>query len=192
MLARLDPTSEELSLCFDPDSDLVGEIERGRAAVRRRQAERDADRRSSNSARSSRSPAQRTNAFVKELEALDLLIDGEVSIQPEGAAQPFIYRGFQMVDEQKLRDMNGDQLRKINQNGILPLIMAHLFSLSHDPRDFRPPDAAGQGPRGGARRWRPPRATPDPETTRAADRARPELLGRASPPQIVEKIRGQS
>ena len=35
-----------------------------------------------------------------------------------------------MVDEEKLRDMNGDQLRKINQNGILPLIMAHLFSLS--------------------------------------------------------------
>ena len=36
---------------------------------------------------------------------MDLLIDGEVSIQPEGAAQPFIYRGFRMVDEQKFRDM---------------------------------------------------------------------------------------
>ena len=35
-----------------------------------------------------------------------------------------------MVDEQKLRDLDGDQLRKINQNGILPLIIAHLFSLS--------------------------------------------------------------
>ncbi len=34
-----------------------------------------------------------------------------------------------MVDEEKLREMNGDQLRKINQNGILPLIIAHLFSL---------------------------------------------------------------
>ena len=61
---------------------------------------------------------------------MDLLIDGEVSIQPEGAAQPFMYRGFRMVDEQKLRDMPADQLAKINQNGILPLIMAHLFSLS--------------------------------------------------------------
>jgi len=28
-----------------------------------------------------------------------------------------------------MREMNGDQLRKINQNGILPLIYAHLFSL---------------------------------------------------------------
>ena len=35
-----------------------------------------------------------------------------------------------MVDEQKFRDLDGDQLHKINQNGILPLIMAHLFSLS--------------------------------------------------------------
>ena len=60
---------------------------------------------------------------------MDLLIDGEVTIQPEGAAQPFIYRGFRMVDEEKVRDMDGDELRKINQNGILPLIMAHLFSL---------------------------------------------------------------
>jgi len=34
-----------------------------------------------------------------------------------------------MVAEEKLRDMRGDELRKINQNGILPLIFAHLFSL---------------------------------------------------------------
>jgi len=34
-----------------------------------------------------------------------------------------------MVNEEKLRDMRGDQLRKINQSGMLPLIHAHLFSL---------------------------------------------------------------
>ncbi len=73
--------------------------------------------------------AQRTSAFVKELQEMDLLIDGEVSIQPGEAAQPFLYRGFRMVDEEKMREMNGDTLRKINQNGILPLIYAHLFSL---------------------------------------------------------------
>src|SRR6185436_6122641 len=74
--------------------------------------------------------AQRTSAFVKELVDMDLLIDGEVTIQPDGAEQPFVYRGFRMIDEAKMRDMNGDQLRKINQNGILALIMAHMFSLS--------------------------------------------------------------
>ena len=73
---------------------------------------------------------QRTSAFVQELQALDLLIDGEVSIQPDGSEQPFLYRGFKMVSEEKLREMRGDELRKINQNGILALITAHLFSLS--------------------------------------------------------------
>jgi hypothetical protein len=57
-------------------------------------------------------------------------MDGEVAIQPEGFQQPFIYRGFRMVDEEKIRNLRGDELRKLNQNGILPLIYAHLFSLS--------------------------------------------------------------
>ena len=34
-----------------------------------------------------------------------------------------------MVDEEKFRDLNGDCCARINQNGILPLIIAHLFSL---------------------------------------------------------------
>ena len=127
MLARIDPSKEELTLCYDPESDLVNE-KQGAALF-------DGDK---------PSPAleavlkfceefeiagQRTQAFCKELEEMDLLIDGEVSIQPEGAGQPFLYRGFKMVDEQKLRDMDGATLEKINKNGILPLIIAHLFSL---------------------------------------------------------------
>ena len=35
-----------------------------------------------------------------------------------------------MVNEEKLRDMRGDELRKMNQSGMLPLIYAHLFSLN--------------------------------------------------------------
>src|SRR3546814_8480899 len=66
---------------------------------------------------------------MEELKSYDLLMDGEVSIQAPGHENPFIYRGFQMVNEEKLRDMRGDQLRKINQSGMLPLIHAHLFSL---------------------------------------------------------------
>lgn len=56
-------------------------------------------------------------------------MDGEVAIQQEGVEQPFVYRGFQMVDENKLRELRGDQLRKLTQNGMLALIYAHLFSL---------------------------------------------------------------
>jgi hypothetical protein len=35
-----------------------------------------------------------------------------------------------MVNEEKLNQLRGDQLRKIVQSGMLPLIYAHLFSLS--------------------------------------------------------------
>jgi hypothetical protein len=67
---------------------------------------------------------------MNELQQSNLLMEGEVAIQPEGSEQPFVYRGFQMVDEEKFRNLRGDELRKLNQNGALPLIMAHMFSLS--------------------------------------------------------------
>jgi hypothetical protein len=129
LLARLDPKADELSLCFDPDSGLIGEEGDGPALF-----EDDKPSETLNQilkfCEDFEIAAQRTQAFVKELQEMDLLIDGEVQIQPDNAPQPFMYRGFRMVDEQKLRDMPAEQLHKIHQNGILPLIMAHLFSLS--------------------------------------------------------------
>ena len=128
LLARLDQNADELSLCYDPSSDLIGENVEGEALF-------DGDKPSETLngilkfCEDFEIAAQRTSAFVKELQELDLLIDGEVTIQPSDAPQPFLYRGFRMVDEEKFRDLNGDVLRKINQNGILPLVTAHLFSL---------------------------------------------------------------
>jgi hypothetical protein len=74
--------------------------------------------------------AQRTSAFMKDLAETGLLEDGELSIQHAENPNPFVYRGFGMVNEQKLRELRGDQLRKMNQNGMLTLLHAHLFSLS--------------------------------------------------------------
>ena len=129
LLARLDQNAEELSLCFDPTSDLIGEGGEGNPLF-----EDEKPTEGLNTilkfCEDFEIAAQRTTAFVKELQEMDLLIDGEVTIQLGDAGQPpFLYRGFRMVDEEKMRDMNGDLLRKINQNGILPLIYAHLFSL---------------------------------------------------------------
>ena len=45
---------------------------------------------------------------MNELKQADLLMDGEVSIQQQGNDQPFVYRGFKMVDQEKLRDLRGD------------------------------------------------------------------------------------
>jgi SapC protein len=128
LLAKLDQQANELSLCFDPTSDLVGPEGEGNPLF-----EDEKPTEGLNAilkfCEDFEIAAQRTNAFVKELQELDLLIDGEVTIQPGDAAQPFLYRGFRMIDEEKVRNLTGEQLRKVNQNGILPLIFAHLFSL---------------------------------------------------------------
>jgi hypothetical protein len=129
LLARLRDDSDELSLCFDPSADAIGEFEEGDALFADGQPT-DATKGILSFCEQFEQAGQRTTAFMKELTDSGLLMDGEVSIQTGEDTAPYIYRGFQMVDEAKLRDLRGDQLRKMNQSGFLPLVYAHLFSLS--------------------------------------------------------------
>ena len=129
MLAKLRPDADELSLCFDPTADALGKFEDGDALFTDGQPSQ-LTQNILEFNKSFEEAGQRTHNFMNELRELELLMDGEVSIQPEGAGQPFIYRGFQMVNEEKLTAMRGDQLRKLTQSGMLPLLYAHLFSLS--------------------------------------------------------------
>ena len=129
LLAKLRDDAEELSLCFDPSADAIGPFEEGDALF--------ADGKPTEATQAIlgfceqfEQAGQRTTQFMKELTDAKLLMDGEVSIQPEGVDTPFIYRGFQMVDETKLRDLRGDVLRKMMKSGLLPLVHAHLFSLA--------------------------------------------------------------
>jgi hypothetical protein len=129
MLAKLRPDTEDLSLCFDPTADAIGAFEDGDPLFADNQPS-DTTKAILGFCEQFETAGQRTAAFMKELTDLKLLIDGEVAIQPEGAEQPFIYRGFQMVSEDALRDLRGDVARKLMQSGLLPLVYAHLFSLS--------------------------------------------------------------
>jgi hypothetical protein len=128
MLARLAPDAQELSLCFDPTSGLVGDFSDGDPLF-------DGDKPSEATNNILRFceefelSAQRTMNFMTDLQATGLLMEGEVSIQPADSEQPFIYRGFQMVDEEKLRNLSAEDTHKLNQNGMLALIHAHLFSV---------------------------------------------------------------
>lgn len=128
MLAKLQPESEELSLCFDPHSGLIGEFEDGEALFDNGEP--------SNTTKNAlqfceqfEQAGQRTQAFIDELKKHNLLMEGEVSIQRQEGGQPFVYRGFQMVDQEKLRNVRGDVLRGWAQSGLLPLVYAHIFSL---------------------------------------------------------------
>ena len=145
MLAKLHPEAQELSLCFDPTADALGKFDEGEALFGHGQPT-DVTKNILAFNEQFEQAGQRTQQFMNELREMDLLMDGEVSIQPEGAAQPFIYRGFQMVNEEKLRDLRGDQLRKINQSGLLPLLFAHLFSLSLMRDVFARQVQAGKAP----------------------------------------------
>lgn len=129
MLARLSPQSEDLSLCFDPTADAVGRDGEGQPLFEDGKPS-EVTQGILDFTRQFEEAGARTAQFMRDLKELDLLMEGEVSIQQEGVDQPFVYRGFQMVNEEKLRELRGDQLRKINQNGLLPLVYAHLFSLS--------------------------------------------------------------
>jgi hypothetical protein len=130
LLARLNPDSDELTLCFDPQSGAVGEFEEGEALFDAEQQPADSTKAILEFCEQFETAGQRTGAFMDAIRSAGLLMDGEVAIQPEGYEQPFIYRGFQMIDEEKVKELRGDELRKMNQNGLLPLIYAHLFSLS--------------------------------------------------------------
>ena len=147
LLARLRADADELSLCFDPTSDIVGEIKDARPLF-------DGEKPSESTngilkfCEDFELAAQRTNAFMKELKDADLLIDGEVTIQPGGDSTPFVYRGFRMVSEEKVRELKGDELRRMNQNGMLALIMAHLFSLPLIREVFARQVAQGKMPEG--------------------------------------------
>jgi hypothetical protein len=129
LLARLRPDTDELSLCFDPTAEAVGDYKEGEPLFDG-ESPSEATKAILQFCEQFEAAGQRTAAFVDELTKAELLMDGEVAIQPEGYQQPFIYRGFRMVDEEKLRNLRGDELRKMNQSGILALVYAHLFSLT--------------------------------------------------------------
>jgi hypothetical protein len=145
LLARLSAETDELSLCFDPSSEAVGEFDEGEPLF-------DGDQPSSATkavlqfCEQFETAGLRTGAFVEELKKMGLLMDGEVAIQPEGVDQPFVYRGFQMVDEEKVRELRGDELRRMNQNGMLPLIYAHLMSMPQIREVFSRQVTQGKGP----------------------------------------------
>src|SRR6476469_11220966 len=145
ILAKLRPDSDELSLCYDPTSGAVGDFPDGEPLFEGDQPSA-ATKAILEFCEQFEAAGLRTNAFIEDLTKSDLLMDGEVAIQPEGFEQPFVYRGFRMVDEEKLRDLRGDELRKLSQNGILPLLYAHLFSLSETRSVFGRQMQQGKAP----------------------------------------------
>ena len=146
MLAKLREDTDELSLCFDPSAGVVGEFDEGNQLF-------DGDQPSEftkgvlDFCQKFEESGHRTKAFVDELSQLDIMMDGEIAITTqENPDKPFNYRGFRMVDENKLRELPTEKLEELNKNGMLMLIHAHLFSLNLMRVIFARQVRQGKGP----------------------------------------------
>lgn len=131
ILAKLQPGSEEMSLCFDPASGLLGKTETGSALFDGQGQPTEYTQSVLDFCRRFEEAGQRTKQFMEELAKLDILMEGEIAITRNDMPEtPFIYRGFRMVDEAKLRELPAATLETLSKNGMLALIYAHLFSLN--------------------------------------------------------------
>jgi hypothetical protein len=147
LLVKMRQDDENLSLCFDPTAGLLGDFEDGSALFNEDNTPTPHTQELLNFCQKFEEAGMRTKAFVDELQTIGLLMEGEVAInRMDGTGQPFIYRGFKMVDENKLRELRGDQLRKMNENGMLGLIYAHLMSLDLLRVVFARASEQGSGP----------------------------------------------
>jgi len=128
MLAKIAPEASDLSLCFDPSTDLVGDFAEGDALFDGADPS-DACKATLSFCEQFEVAGQKTTGFMAELAKHDLLMEGEVTIQQDGGERPFVYRGFQMINESKLRELSGEIMRDWNQNSMLSPVFAHLHSL---------------------------------------------------------------
>ena len=146
LLAKLRPDADEMSLCFDPSSDILGEFKDGEELF--------ADGQPSEHTKGVldfcekfEEAGARTQAFMNELSASGLLMDGEVAIQQaDKPDQPYVYRGFGMVNQDKLKELDDEKLKAWHANGMLPLIYAHLMSLDLMRFVFAKQTEQGKGP----------------------------------------------
>jgi hypothetical protein len=141
MLAKITPDAENLTLCFDDSSDLVT-AEASNKLFNGTEASETTTGIMAFCEQFEQAIA-RTRGFMEELEKLDLLMDGEVTIQQPGLETPAVYRGFRMVSEEKFMNIRGDQARQMVKSGMMGLVYAHLFSLSQISGLFEKQQAAG-------------------------------------------------
>lgn len=131
MLAKLQADTDELSLCFDPSAGVIGDHDEGNELFDENSEPTEYTKGVLDFCQKFEESGARTKAFMEELKKHELLIDGEIAITlNQDPDKPFVYRGFKMVDENKLKDLKGEALESLASSGMLMLVHAHLFSLN--------------------------------------------------------------
>lgn len=127
LLARLDPEVDEMSLCFDGACPWLRDHDEGNLFS-------DGDNPSETTrqilefCQNYEAAVRRTRIFIDELLELELLVD---LVRVDNAGRPVPVKGFSMIDEERLRQLRAEPLRKLMSTGAQAAIFAHLFSLRH-------------------------------------------------------------
>lgn len=146
ILAKLTKDNDDMSLCFDPQAGVVAKSKDGQALFDGTEPTEYTNGVLEFCKRFEES-GQRTRAFLEELKKLDVMMDGEIAItRNDMPDKPFVYRGFQMVDEKKLRELPAETTEALNKNGMMMLIHAHLFSMNLMRTLFERQSAQGKVP----------------------------------------------
>ena len=146
LLAKLRPEADEMSLCFDPTSDIVGDFKEGATLFEDGQPSEHV-KGVLDFCQKFEEAGARTQAFMQELADSDVLMDGEVAIQQSDKPdQPYVYRGFKMINQEKLKELAADKIKAWHESGLLPLIYAHLMSLDLMRFVFAKQAEQGKGP----------------------------------------------
>jgi len=128
LLAKIDEKTEKFALLFDTKSEILGEYKDGVALF-----EDGEPTPTTNDILKFNEhfelAGQKTVALVDELIKHDLLMDGEVAIQKSGEDKPFVYRGFKMVNAEKLNELPESILAGMVRSGVLKIVFAHLASI---------------------------------------------------------------
>jgi len=131
ILAKMKADSDDMSLCFDPTAGVIAKQDEGQPLFDGEGKPSEYTQQVLDFCSKFEESGQRTRAFLEELKKLDILMDGEVAItRADNPDKPFVYRGFRMVDEKKLRELPTETVEQLNKNGLLMLIHAHLFSMN--------------------------------------------------------------
>lgn len=147
ILAKLRADSEDMSLCFDPTAGVVAKQDEGQALFKDDAKPTEYTDGVLEFCRRFEESGQRTRAFLEELKKLDILMDGEIAItRGDLPDRPFVYRGFRMVDEKKLRELPAETAEQLNKNGMMMLIHAQLFSMNLMRNVFERQSAQGKVP----------------------------------------------
>ncbi|MEL6541688.1 MAG: SapC family protein [Pseudomonadota bacterium] len=147
ILAKLQPDATDMSLCFDPSYDVIGKRDEGQELFDKDGKPTEYTNGVLEFCRKFEESGQRTRQFVEQLNALDIMMDGEIAItRNDMPEKPFVYRGFRMVDENKLRELPATKLQELSKNGMIMLIHAHLFSMNLMRKLFERQNMQGKMP----------------------------------------------